>query len=207
LSHEKSNPECRLGVAILGLTTGSTAGFVLAGGKSSRLGHDKALLPFRGVPLLAHVAGEVLAAAGRVTVIADPERYSHLDLPIVPDSRPGHGPLAGIETALALRQAEWNLIVACDMPNLNQSLLSALLDAARASPDADCLLARSPSGLEPLCAVYRNRALATVTAALDAGIRKITDGLRGLQVAHFQIDNQGVTANVNTPEDWSRHRG
>jgi molybdopterin-guanine dinucleotide biosynthesis protein A len=186
----------------------STAGYVLAGGRSSRLGEDKARLSYRGVPLLSHVADEVRAAAGSVTVIADPARYADLNLPVVPDLRPGVGPLGGIETAVAQGKAEWNLIVACDMPNLTREWLSGLIAAALAqSAGADCVLGLSQGGLEPLCAVYRARTLDAIRAALDAGVRKVTDALAGLQVAHYRIDNQSVTANVNTPEDWLRHRG
>ncbi len=185
-----------------------TAGFVLAGGKSTRLGQDKALLHYRGKPLVSHVAGEVQAAAGSVIVVADPTLYMDLGLRVVADRRPGLGPLAGIETALGLGEAEWNLIVACDMPNLDQSWLGKLIDeAVRGGDAADCVLGVSPSGVEPLCAMYRARVLMQVTAALDSGVRKVTDALQGLQVAHFRIDNQSVTANVNTPEDWLRHRG
>ena len=158
---------------------------------------------------MAHIAGEVRAAAGSVTVIADPARYADLGLPTVADLRPGAGPLGGIETALAQRAAEWNLVVACDMPNLERELLKSLIAAAieEGNGPVDCVLGLSASGLEPLCAVYRAQALGPIRAALDAGVRKVTDGLAGLQVAHFEIDNQKVTANVNTPEDWLRHRG
>jgi molybdopterin-guanine dinucleotide biosynthesis protein A len=183
------------------------AGFVLAGGKSTRMGEDKALLPYHGQPLAVRVATEMMAAAGSVVLIGDPDRYRALGLPVEPDSRPDAGPLAGIESALALARADWNLIAACDMPNLSRHWLSQLAAMALASENADCVVGRSPSGLEPLCAAYHVRALPAISAALDRGVRKVTDALAGLQVAHFDIDNQSVTANVNTPEDWARHRG
>ncbi|MEZ5353474.1 MAG: molybdenum cofactor guanylyltransferase [Bryobacteraceae bacterium] len=182
------------------------AGFVLAGGQSSRLGRDKALLPYRGTTLLNHVAEQVRVAAGSATVIGNPDRYRKLGLAVLADGRPGMGPLAGIETALSAGLGEWNLVVACDMPNLEGEWLGGLMRAA-ADVDCDVLMGRSASGLEPLCAVYHARALGAVSAALDAGVRKVTEALRSLQVAHFEIDNQRVTANVNTPEDWLRHRG
>jgi molybdopterin-guanine dinucleotide biosynthesis protein A len=90
------------------------AGFVLVGGNSSRMGRDKARLPFHGTTLVEHVASTVADAAGSVTLVGAPERYASLGFPMLVDSRTGAGPLAGIHTALASSPAAWNLIVACD---------------------------------------------------------------------------------------------
>jgi molybdopterin-guanine dinucleotide biosynthesis protein A len=183
-----------------------TAGFVLAGGKSTRMGRDKALLDDGRGPLVARVAAEVQKAAGHVTLIGSAERYGHLGFAVVEDLRPGNGPLGGIETALAITESAWNLVVACDMPNLTAPVLTQLLVFARKS-NADCVLGRTSAGVEPLFAVYRRESLPAVRTALDRGILKITDALIPLHVIHFEIDNRDIPANVNTPEDWSRHLG
>src|SRR5439155_2404727 len=130
------------------------AGFVLVGGNSSRMGQDKARLPLHGKTLVEHVAAAVAEAAGSVTLVGAPERYQSLGFPIVPDDRPGAGPLAGIHAALGASRADWNLIVACDMPVLSAPFLKSLLAAAESS-GADCLIPSGPSGLPgPLCAVH-----------------------------------------------------
>src|SRR5437763_12141966 len=103
------------------------AGFVLVGGASSRMGRDKARLPFRGRTLVEHIAAAVAEAAGSVTLVGAPERYQSLGLPIIPDTRPGEGPLAGILAALGASQAGWNLIAACDMPVISAPFLKSLL--------------------------------------------------------------------------------
>ncbi len=183
----------------------SRAGFVLAGGASSRMGRDKALLPARGSTLLEQVAREVLAAAGSVTVIAPPERYRELGLNVVPDLNPGQGPLGGIHTALSVTNSCWNLIAACDMPGITAPFLRELLEQAEAS-GADCLIPQDAEGRkEPLCAVYHRRCLAGIDAALDAGIRKVTDGLRGLRAAEWRPATLEHFRNLNTPQDWSDH--
>lgn len=158
------------------------AGFVLVGGGSTRMGRDKALLPYRGATLVEHIASIVVAAAGSATLVGDPGKYGHLGYPVVPDALPRAGPLAGICTALATSGADWNLVVACDIPAVSASFLKDLLEAAERS-GTDCLLPAGPSGRpEPLCAVYHRRALPAIRGALEQGVRKVLEGLAGLTV-------------------------
>jgi molybdopterin-guanine dinucleotide biosynthesis protein A len=181
------------------------AGFVLVGGNSSRMGQDKARLPFQGKTLVEHVTAAVAEAAGSVTLVGAPERYQSLGLPMLADSLAGAGPLAGIHTSLSATTAAWNLIVACDMPGISASFLRSLMSAAESSA-ADCLLPAGPSGLpEPLCAVYHSRCLDLIGAALDRNVRKITDGLAGLRVAIWSVAESAWFRNVNTPEEWAQY--
>jgi molybdopterin-guanine dinucleotide biosynthesis protein A len=177
---------------------------VLAGGASSRMGKDKALLPFGGGVLAGHAAATVAAAAGSAVLIGDPFKYSHLGYPVLPDRRPGAGPLGGIETALTSTAADWNVVLACDMPGVSADFLRGLMEAAeRLNPDA--LVPAGPSGrLEPLSAVYHRRCLEAFRQALDADVRKITAALTGLAVARFAVDDAACFENLNTPEEWAR---
>jgi molybdopterin-guanine dinucleotide biosynthesis protein A len=175
---------------------------VLAGGKSSRMGRDKALLPFRGVALAAYVAAMVSEAAGSAVLIGDPQKYGHLGYPVIPDRTAGAGPLGGMETALSYTAADWNLILACDMPAISAGFLRALLDAAEGC-GGDALLPAGPSGRpEPLCAAYHRRAAPTLRRALDRGVRKITDALAGLDAVPWAVVDPVCFANLNTPEEW-----
>ena len=176
---------------------------MLAGGKSSRMGRDKALLPFRGGALAGHVAAAVAAAAGSATLIGDPKKYGHLGYPVLADRSPGTGPAGGIETALTHTAADWNLVLACDMPAVSAEFLRDLLDAAERA-GADALLPEGPSGrLEPLSAVYHRRCLPTLRRAIASGIRKITDALAGLEVARWTVGDAACFENLNTPEEWA----
>jgi molybdopterin-guanine dinucleotide biosynthesis protein A len=178
---------------------------VLAGGASSRMGQDKALLELDGVTILDRVAAEVLAACGSVTVIAPPERYGKLGLNVVPDLQPGEGPLGGILTALSVTVADWNLMVACDMPDINRIVLGELLQQAEAQ-DADCLLGINAAGRrQPLCAVYHRRCLPVIETAMQSGMRKVTAALEGLRVLEWQPLNADLFTNLNTPQEWSDH--
>src|SRR5271165_4394157 len=128
----------------------SRAGWILAGGRSSRMGVDKALLEIDGQPLVSRVAREAAKVCAPVSLVGDPAVYGHLGFPVIPDRFPGRGPLAGIEAALGATEADWNLLLACDMPALETAVLESLFAAG-----GDCALPRYPDGtVEPLCAVY-----------------------------------------------------
>lgn len=167
------------------------------------MGSDKALLPFRGGTLAAYVARAVAAAAGSVVLIGDPQKYSCIGWPVLADRCPGTGPLGGIESALSYTAADWNLVLACDMPAVSTEFLRGLLDAAeRLDPDA--LVPAGPSGrLEPLSAVYHRRCRETFRRALEAGVRKITDAFAGLAVSAWTVADDACFQNLNTPEEWA----
>jgi molybdenum cofactor guanylyltransferase len=165
------------------------------------MGRDKALLPYRGTTLLEHAAREVLAATGVVTVIGDPERYSRFGFPVVADRIPGFGPLSGIHTALSITQADWNLVVACDMPAISPELLRALM-ACAARSGRDCVAAAGRGGEpEPLCAVYHRRSLAVLEQALKEKRLKMRDLLPELGAETCAVELAAL-ANVNTPDEW-----
>ena len=182
---------------------GSTAGYVLAGGRSSRMGTNKALLRLGGRTLVEIAAGKVRQATGSVTIVGQPEIYGRLGFPVIPDQRSGAGPLAGIESALRHSRAEWNLVVACDMPGLAVETLQRICGEGLRDPAAGCILPQNADGMaEPLCALYHKRLLAAISAALDAGIRKITAALAGQAVHSLRMTGDGEFQNINTPEEW-----
>ena len=178
------------------------AGFVLTGGQSSRMGRDKAMLPWRSRPLVESVAEAVRNAAGSVTLIGEPERYADLELPVIRDLRAFLGPLGGLETALKTGLGELNLIVACDMPDLAVDSLKRLLKSAEEN-EALCTYAKDSNGqAHPLCAVYRSACLPFVEDAIARRRLRMVDLVRDLDGAPF--DWQGAIANVNTPSEWER---
>ena len=183
-----------------------TAGFVLAGGASSRMGTNKAFLLYQGRTLLDIAISAVRDTAGNVTVIGSPELYNHLGLPVTPDLRPHSGPLAGIETALthaAAAGSAWTLVTACDMPRLTAATLHRILNKATEEPDAAAVFPESaPGRLEPLCAAWHIRALPFVSHALDAGIRKVTTAVPETMVRYIRLTDEEAFQNLNTPEEW-----
>jgi molybdenum cofactor guanylyltransferase len=182
-----------------------SAGYVLVGGRSSRMGRDKALLPWRGAPLAKWIAGVVAESAGSATLVGSVERHAGLGFRAIPDIFPGEGPLGGILTALRDSSAEWNLVVACDMPGIDAILLGRLLESARAS-GADVLLPISAGDRpQPLCAAYRANCLAPFETAFGGGVRKMTAALEAVTVRRLPMEEVLQFQNVNTPEDWAAY--
>jgi len=188
------------------------AGFILAGGASSRMGRDKALLEIGGLPLLVRTARLLEPLVANVTVIGPPERYAALGLRVVPDDTTAVGPLAGLATALRISRSEWNLVVGCDLPYLSAQWLEWLMARALASR-ADALVPETSRGLEPLCAIYRARCASAVAAAIARGERKVIDVVAKLALEKLRPDEwQAIDAegalfkNMNTPADYEEAR-
>ena len=181
------------------------AAWILAGGQSSRMGADKALIEVDGISLVRRVAAEALKICGSAAVVGDPARYGSLEFAVIPDRIKGMGPLAGIESALSATKVEWNLVLACDMPALDSALLASLFDAAEAQPEVDCVMPSYDDGrVEPLCAVYNRRCHPAIEAALHAGVRKITDAVAPLALRYIRVTRPDSFANLNTPEELRR---
>jgi molybdopterin-guanine dinucleotide biosynthesis protein A len=169
------------------------------------MGRDKALLPFQGSTLGEQVAHAVYRAAGSVVLVGNPSLAGVLHYPAIPDLYPGEGPLGGILAALHHTTAEWNLVTACDMPELTPEFLTTLLDAAEQS-GCDVLLPAGPNGLpEPLCAVYRRSTAEPVAAEFARGIRKVTDAFVNLNCVLWTVSDLKPFQNVNTPQDWAEY--
>jgi molybdopterin-guanine dinucleotide biosynthesis protein A len=193
------------------------AAYVLAGGQSSRFGRDKARAEVGGTPMLVRMCELAAEVAGSAAVVAPTGRYEDLGARIVADRWPGAGPLGGMATALlhtgeTAPNCAWNLIVGCDLPFLTREWLVDLAQCA-VSSCAQVVIPQTARGIEPLCACYRTEAGPVLAAALDRGVRKVTDGLEGLtqerlDEAHWKrFDTSGrLFQNMNTPEDYEAVR-
>src|SRR5271154_6415786 len=155
-------------------TVGRSAGAVLAGGRSSRMGATKAFAPLAGRPLLAHVLDRLRpqTARGSLNARDDSDRWRAFGCPLVEDAAEwrGAGPLAGIAAALARAAAEgftWLATAPCDAPFLPLDLVAKL--AAPIGSGAPAAVAVGPGGLEPLFALWPVGAGGRIEAALAGG--------------------------------------
>lgn len=180
---------------------------ILAGGNSTRMGTDKALLNWDGRPLLAHIAAQLHGWFDHVVLVANqPERYRFANLPAVPDGNPGMGPLGGLEAALRAAQHPYLFLCACDMPFLNEALVRHLVSLA--GDPFDAVVPWVGGRAEPLCAVYAASALPAVQALLRSPDRKLHTLLSQLRVRRVEAPEWGrfgpaeqLFFNCNTPAD------
>jgi molybdopterin-guanine dinucleotide biosynthesis protein A len=173
-------------------------GFVLAGGRSSRMGRDKALLAYAGRPLIEH-AVSILTGAGLTPHILGlrPDLADYA--PIIEDLRPGSGPLGGLEAALTFSKTELNVFLPVDLPLLPSSFLRYLLERA-AITGAAATVPTLGGRPEPLCAVYRRELLPGIADALESGEYKV---MRAIENAAGEMDRFSVEAVIAARDDWA----
>jgi len=184
----------------------NACGAILAGGRSSRMGANKALLDFGGEPLIQRLSRRLQLWFEQVIVVTNtPEEYAFLGLPMVGDRIPGLGPLGGLEAGLTASRHARTFFVACDMPFVNEALVRHLVELAASY---DIVVPKVRGEYEPMHAVYTKACLPTATANLDArrlrllslfdavSLRVVDDG----ELAPFG-DPARLFFNCNTVED------
>src|SRR5215472_3589547 len=206
-SQQKSPERTALWPALYDEEVSAVSGFILAGGKSSRMGSNKSLLVLAGQTLLARALELVRAITPEVRIVGEPTTLSSFGS-VISDIFPARGPLGGIHSSLVSSSSDWNLVVAVDLPFLEARFLTYLVTQAQTA-DAVVTLARIGDRFQPLCAVYHKAFLAPAEAALSAGRNKI-DALFS-EIRLRVIDENELTtggynrfmfANLNTPADW-----
>ena len=193
-------------------SSGAT-GLILAGGKSTRLGRDKALLPWPSesseTTLLYHVHTVLASVCAEVIVVGN--RADLTGFTVVPDVSAVGSSLTGLVSGLQAARTPLALAVACDMPFLNAQLLQALVALASGAWDAVAPVIRKEP--ETLHTVYHRRSLATATQMLQAGDLKLARLLQRLRVRRVSLDevreldpDLASFENVNTAEELSQAR-
>jgi molybdenum cofactor guanylyltransferase len=184
-------------------------GFVTAGGRSSRMGTDKAWLELGGKTMIEHVIAAVAPVTSSVAIIANDPKYARLGLQVFADTNRGVGPLEAIRTALANSITSRVVLVGCDLPFVTSELFSFLLGLEGGH---QTVVPLSREGLlEPLCAVYSTDALAVVTELITRGERKVqrlfdrvpTRFLAFAEISHLR-GAELFFENVNTGQEYLR---
>jgi molybdopterin-guanine dinucleotide biosynthesis protein A len=185
----------------------SIAAFVLAGGRSSRMGTDKAFLELAGKPLVLRVVQLARQVTPEVTIVGDPAKFAEFG-PVIEDVYRNRGPLGGIHAALTNSQAEWNLMLAVDVPFVTAEFLKYLLARAQSSP-AEVTVPSVDKYFQPLCGVYRKSFLTLADRALSEGKNKIDQLYREVslcEVSEAEMAASGfqssIFRNLNTQEEW-----
>lgn len=183
------------------------AGAVLCGGASSRMGTDKALVQWDGVPMAVRMAATLTAAGcdGVVAVGGTEGDLTALGLRYTPDRYPGDGPFGGVMTALAAAGTAVDAVavVSCDMPLLTATTVRSLAEALGSAPADTVCAVGVTDRVQPMCAVWRVGALAVLEAEHAAGERRLWRLLERHPHVLVSVPPVDVT-NVNTPDDLPR---
>jgi molybdenum cofactor guanylyltransferase len=180
--------------------------FVLAGGKSTRMGQDKAFVKCHGRTLVECALNLALSVTSDVRIVGNARKFGAYAT-VIEDTFPDCGPLGGIHAALLGTQSGMNLMLAVDMPFLSPQFLQFLIATARDS-EAKVIIPRAQGHLQPLCAIYRREFLRTAEKSLLAGRYKINPLFGDIAIEVIE-EQQVVRAgfspllfrNLNKPQD------
>ena len=180
------------------------SGYVLSGGKSRRMGTDKAFLLVQHKPMLKRMIDLISPWCIHMAISGQNQDYSIFKLELVPDVFAGHGPVSGLHAALSHSSTDWNLVVGVDLPFLNEELLLYLLSA---EVDCDCIIPEHDAGLEPLAGLYNKRILPVLEEMIEAGDYKLMNMFRKVQTRYLNCNGllqvyPKLFSNINRPEDF-----
>ena len=183
----------------------NASAIILAGGKSSRMGRDKSMMPVNGKPMIEHIS-DILKNHFQDILIGtnDPDKYSFLELKTIMDQMPDQGPLMGILSCLEESPNDLNFITACDQPNINPEFIDMMLEQAA---DYDAVIPVSLNGKnEPLFAIYKKSITPVIKNLLKNEKRRISALFEIINVKYINFDSQAWYKNINTIEDYKNYR-
>lgn len=183
------------------------SGVILAGGKSSRMGRNKALLEVGGKRIIESAVALFKSIFKEVILVTNsPSEYADLDVRIVTDIFPGKGSLGGIYTGLSHSSHDYSFVASCDMPFLKREMIEFLISKKE---DFDVIVPRLRDGYEPLHALYSRRCLKPIEAMLRKGDLRIIGFYQEVRVREVSEDelspfnpSPSSFININTPEDY-----
>lgn len=185
---------------------------ILAGGKSTRMGRDKAFISIHGVPMLQLICGIASACSDQVYVVTPwPEKYQELvtsksefiqEVPLrgeTGNETRTHGPLVGFSQGLAMVKTNWVLLLACDLPNLRLEILEAWIDNLNEVPEnAIAALVKNDQIWQPLCGFYRTCCLPELNKYIQKGGRSFQRWLEPHSVYVLPLLDSQMLFNFNS---------
>ncbi|MGI5963264.1 MAG: molybdenum cofactor guanylyltransferase [Lawsonibacter sp.] len=176
---------------------------LLAGGKSRRMGTDKARLEMKGESFLQRIAQELTGFEERILSVDCAERYPELEWTRAIDEIPSCGPLGGLYTVLKMCRSQALLVVSCDVPLYRAAFGYWLCEQLEEPWDA--VVPVTQDGAHPLCGVYRKRCAPVLERQILDGNYRIQGGLERLQTRFVEAGSwEGVLRNINTPEEYKK---
>ncbi len=180
---------------------------ILAGGKSSRMGKDKALLSIEGKSFLSHIYQQANQFSQQVYIVTPwQEKYQDLvddNCQFITEAKKFQGPLSAFSQGLTHIQTQWVLLLACDLPYFNLAPIENWInELEQLPPDSVAFLVNNQNRWECLCGFYRRNCLSSIEQYLNTGGKSFQSWLKNVKVTPISIDNQTILFNCNTPEDY-----
>lgn len=180
---------------------------ILAGGKSSRMGMDKALLKLNNLTLIVGALEKIRVLFDEIIIVTSQSvKYNFKGIKEVVDIFPGQGPLGGIHAGLKTAKYEKAFVVACDMPFWEPDIVKRLWDAAT---DYDAAVPKKDSFLEPLFAVYSKACLPAIEECFKQNLLSVFDFYQSVNINYVEKDDllsftnsKRAFLNINTPEEY-----
>ncbi|MCP1187042.1 molybdenum cofactor guanylyltransferase [Paenibacillus sp. 1781tsa1] len=199
------------------MSTREWTGIILAGGLSSRMGTNKAMLELNGSAVLQHVTKAMRPAVSRILVAAGPHvmTYSAMGYDCVQDHYPGKGPLAGLHAALEASDTDSNLVCACDMPLLQTSFFDGIKKLVESHNSYSAIVPRVDGHVHPLAGAYHKRVLPDLEQCLMQDHLRVMRWLEEIGCRYVEVEElerAGVhqvamqMSNMNTPEEYEHIR-
>lgn len=182
------------------------SGIILSGGKSVRMGTDKAFIEINGVPIIQRIFNVFERCFNEIIIVTNQkESYTGFKAKIVSDLIIDRGALGGLYTGLFFSSNPYSFCVACDMPFLNESIIRYLIQK---TDGYDAIVPRTEDGLQPLHAIYSKSCLKPIKELMDSGKYKIIDfypliKIKIVEESEFILLDRTKKSfiNINTPED------
>ena len=182
---------------------------ILAGGKSSRMGEDKALLKYDGKTFIEKIAGEFCFFEEKII-----SRGNNMDLgefvkrdlwEVVSDEYLNQGPLGGLHAALKKCKSDALFVVACDMPLISKELVKKMCDIYEQESKMDAIVTVTSDGkVHPLCGIYRKELYTCMEKNLLQSNNRVMSIIKDKNVKYMELDhlNSKYVENVNTRFDY-----
>lgn len=180
-------------------------GYILAGGKSSRMGTDKGLLLFEGKAMIQYVIEQMQPIFDKLVIVSNNPEYEKFGLEVIPDLIKDIGPAGGIYTALHHSEAKLNFMVSCDMPFVTQEAIAFVVKNA---DENQIVLLENQGKLEPLFGLYAKDCEAVWLQLIQQNTIKLQDMVSYFKLKIIPIENNEIFAdsffkNINTKEDFN----
>lgn len=178
--------------------------FILAGGKSSRMGSEKGLMLLSGKPFIEHIIATASKINNSVSILSNSNLYNHFGLPVHTDIIKEKGPLGGIYTGLTQSEHEHNLFVSCDIPLIRFEILNYLIQ--QITPKNDSFVIKHHSKTEPLCGIYSKKSIPLIKELLDKNELSVHRALEVLNTQLIDVTehpaySKNILYNINSKEE------